>query len=124
MSVTLYLVNFYIKHSLVYLVHIALPFDVQPMTFWHKLRHWPIVTRIYIEMFDSVTATGQINFPDVHTMTFGQKLRHWPTVKLNYIEKFDSVTATGQINLPVGCQPYLYFLSFSTLTTSSGQLNN
>ena len=92
------------------------------MTFMHKLRHWPIVTLTYIEKFDSVTATSQINLPDVHTMTFGHKLGQWPIVTLTYIEKFDSVMATGQINLPVGYQPYLYFLLFSTLTTYSGQL--
>ena len=39
----------------------------------------------------------------------------WPIVTLNDIEKFDSVTATGQISLPVGCRPYLYFLSFPSL---------
>ena len=84
------------------------------MTFWHKLRHWPIITRTYIEKFDSVTATGQINYlQDVHTITFGNKLRHWPIV-LTYIEKFDSVTATSHINLLVGCQLYFYFLSFPT----------
>ena len=143
------------------------------MTFWHKLRHWPIVTLTYIEKFDSVSATTQINLPDVHTMTFGHKLRHWPIVTLTYIEKkvltlnmlenksiylstlftfpftidvqpmifghklrhwpiitrtyiekFDSVTATGQINLPAGCQKFVYFLSFPTLMTSSGQLYN
>ena len=92
MSVTLFPVNLYIK---------------------------PLVTRNYIEKFDSVSASTQINLPDVHTMTFGHKLMHWPIVTLTYIEKFDSVVATSQINLTVSCQPYLYFLSFSTLTTYS-----
>ena len=71
-----------------------------------------------------ISATSQIKLPDVHTITFGHKLRHWPNVTLNYIEKFTSVTSIGQINLPVVWKPYLYFLSFSTLMTSSGQLNN
>ena len=102
----------------------TLPFlyDVQSMTFWYKLRRWPVITLTYIEKFDSVTVTSQINLPDVHPMTFGHKLRHLPIVTLTYIGKFESVIATGQINFPVGCQPYLYLLSFSTLTTSSGQL--
>ena len=70
------------------------------MSFRHNLRQWPVLTLTYIEKFDSVMATGQINLPDVQTMTFGHKLRHWPIVTLTYIEQFDSVTATGQINLP------------------------
>ena len=90
------------------------------MTFLHKLRHWPIVTWTYIEKFDSVTATSQINLPDVHTITFGQKLRHWLIITLTYIEKFDSVTATAQINLLVGCQPYLYFRQ-SIFSTGRGK---
>ena len=99
-------------------------FNMHPTTFWHKVTHWPTVTMSYLEKFDSVTAISQIILPDVHPMTFGHKLRHWPIVTLTYIEKFDLVNATGQLNLPVGCQPYLYFLSFSTLTTSSDPLNN
>ena len=35
-------------------------FDVHPVTFGHKLRHWPIVTRTYIEKFDSVTGTSRL----------------------------------------------------------------
>ena len=60
----------------------------EQMTFWHKLRHWLIETLTYIEKFDSVTATGQVNLPDVLTMTIGHKLRHWPTVTPTHIEKF------------------------------------
>ena len=45
------------------LVHIALHARCYPMTFWNKLKHWPIVTLNYIEKFDSVMATGQINLP-------------------------------------------------------------
>ena len=76
-----------------------------------------------IEKFDLATTIGQINLPDVHTLKFGHKQRNWPIVTLIYIEKFDSVTATSQINLPVVFQPYLYFLLFSILTPSSGQLS-
>ena len=77
-------------------------FDVHHLTIGHELQHWPSVTRTYIEKFDLVIATSQINLPDLHTMAFGHKLRHWPIVTLTYIEKFDSITANCQIILPVG----------------------
>ena len=51
---------------------------------------------------------------DVHTMIFRYKLRHWPIVTLTW----------SQLPVRLICQPYLYFLSFSTITTSSGPLKN
>ena len=69
-------------------------FDVHPLTIGYTLRHWPIVTRIYIEKFDLITATGQINFPDVHTMIFGHKLRNWPIVIMTYMNKHEKSSRT------------------------------
>ena len=37
------------------------------MTFEHNLRHWPIVTKTYIEMFDLAC---QINLPVNRLVTF------------------------------------------------------
>ena len=45
---------------------------------------------------------------DVHTMIFRYKLRHWPIVTLTW----------SQLPVRLICQPYLYFLSFSTLPCS------